>query len=147
MSRRKTYDNGWNEYEKLVMSKLDTHDKNFSDLIKQIQLHNDHLAEFKLDVAKALENHKASCKIVEEFPKFSRDIAGIKTSIENIRKTEKAIENHTSEIGTLKTSVAQLQVKSGLWGALGGLVSLIVIIITATVKSGFSSFLVLLAGK
>ena len=141
MTKNKHSGNGWSEYEKLVMSKLDSHDHHISDILRQVQTANEHLLNFKLDVAKAIELHSSSCKIAEEFPKFARDMEGIKTSLLNIRKEEKVIGENTKEIGDLKIGVAQLNVKSGLWGALGGVVSVALIIVAIWVKNDFSMIL------
>lgn len=141
MAKNKKPDNGWNEYEKLVMSKLDSHDKMFSDVLKQIQLQNDHLLNFKLDVSKAIEMHGATCKIAIEFPKVARDIEGIKVALSNIRRDEKVIADNTKDIGLLNVAVAQLQIKSGLWGAVGGMVSLATMLLVMAVKEGAADFI------
>lgn len=146
MPPKKTQD-GWNEYEKLVMSKLDSHDKNFSEVLKQLQSHSEHLSDFKLEVAKAMDTHKTSCEIAKEFPKFSRDIEGIKSSLHNIAKSEKEISDNTKDVGTLKVEVARLQVKSGIWGAVGGVVSLATIILAVALEDKFPALVKFFIGK
>lgn len=147
MTKKNKQSDGWNEWEKLVLSKLESHDNNISDILKQVQTANEHLFSFKLDVSKAIENHGATCKIAEEFPKISRDIEGIKASLNNIRKDEKVITENTKDIGTLRVDVAQLQVKSGLWGAVGGMISLVILLLTMTVKTGWTEILKTFVGK
>ena len=131
--------NGWSEYEKLVMSKLDSHDRLISDILKQVQVSNDHLSDFRVEVAKGIDEHKTSCKIAEEFPKTARDIEGIKASLNNIRKSEKEISDNTKAVGDIRVDVAQLQVKSGLWGALGGIVAIAMLVVAVWVKNDFSN--------
>ena len=138
MSKR---NNGWSEYEKLVLSKLDGHDKLIADILKQLQSATEHLSDFKLEALKTIEAHRLSCTIVAEFPKVARDIEGIKTSLLNIRKAEKEISDSAKEIVDLKVSVGQLNVKSGLWGALGGIVGLAMLMIGMWVKNDFSQIL------
>ena len=145
MSKNKS-GNGWSEYQKLVLSKLESHDNNISDILKQVQTTNEHLSDFKVEVAKGIDAHKTSCKIAEEFPKVAMDIAGIKVSLNNIRKTETIIANNTKDIGDLKVNVGQLQVKSGLWGAVGGLISIVTVMLLMAIKNG-ENLLKMLTGK
>ena len=53
MTKKNKQSDGWNEWEKLVLSKLESHDNNISDILKQVQTANEHLFSFKLDVSKA----------------------------------------------------------------------------------------------
>lgn len=140
MSKNKV-GNGWNEYQRLVMDKLSNHDKLISDVLKQVQVSNEHLSDFKIEVLKSIDAHKTSCIIVEEFPKFNRDLEGIKTSLLNIRNKEKEIVENTRDIGDLKINVATLQVKSGIWGAIGGLVSVATVIAAIWLKSDVGAIL------
>lgn len=139
MAPKKNNGNGWSEYQRLVMSKLDSHDRNISDILKEIQTSNQKLSDFKLDVSKDIDAHKMSCKISEEFPKLARDIEGIKASLNNIRKDEKVIADNTKDIGEIKLDVARLQVKSGLWGAIGGIVGLAMVVAATWFKNDFAS--------
>jgi head-tail adaptor len=120
MSKKKD-GNGWGEYQRLVLSNQERHDKALGDLTKQVQDLGTNLAEFKLGSEK-------------EFSKVSRDMEGVKASLGNIRKSEKEISENTKDIGDLKVEMRELQVKSGVWGMVGGLISLIFLIFSSAVQ-------------
>ena len=106
--------NNWNSYEKYVVAKLERHDILLDGIAKQNQEGNDRLSEVK------------------------GDIVGIKVAIANIQCDKKIIDGHTKDIGDLQVNEAQLQVKSGAWGALAGIVTTAIVILGVLLKTDFS---------
>ena len=105
--------NNWNTYERYVVSKLESHDKLLSDIACQNTVGNNSIAEVK------------------------GDIVGIKVALDNIKSDKKTVEGHTKDIGDLKVASAELQVKSGVWGILGGIVTTAIIILAMLLKTDF----------
>lgn len=122
-----TKSDNWSEYTKLVMDKLSSHDKNF-----------DKLAELIGEQGEGYNNLKVELK---------SDIVGIKVSLENIRKNEATTEQNTKDIAVLKVGQAQLEVKSGIWGAAGGIFGFIALVIGIWAQSGFDSIVSLFSKR
>lgn len=115
-------DNDWGAYQKLVLDKQAQHDKKFDEVACLIKGMSENFYNLKIET--------------------SSNMAGIKASLENIRKDETTIKENTSNIVTLKTDVAQLQVKSGIWGALGGMLGFVLLVFGVWAKSGFENVMV-----
>ena len=94
----------WNEYQKLVLSKLEDHDKSFNDIKKLIQ-----------------DNSK-------EYSDLKSEMAGMKSSVDSLK-------TNVSCIDEIKTDIAQLQVKSGIWGAAGGILGFLLVFLTTQAEN------------
>lgn len=124
-----TPSNGWSEYEKLVLAKLESHDDAFSEVFDELKANSRNLLEFKLEVSKSINNQTIS---------FGKDIADIKSSVANVSNMEKTVGEQGKEIGNLKVNVGQLDVKSGLWGSLGGIVAIVFLFLSVWLKGSLA---------
>ncbi len=73
-----------------------------------------------------VENGKWKGSIDTSIETIKEDIAEIKSGIEKINNRFNVIEEKMSQ---LKTEIAVLQVKSGIWGFLAGLIPAVVVMI------------------
>jgi hypothetical protein len=114
-----TKSDGWSEYNKLVMDKLSSHDKKFEDMVALVKEQGENFNNLRVDL--------------------KSDVAGIKVSLENIRKNETCTDKNTADIVTLKTEVSALTVKSGVWGAAGGILGFVLLMVGIWTQSGIEN--------
>ncbi len=117
MPKKSYKDNDWSQYEKLVMSKLDSHDTLLSEVLTQMRENNANMAEFR-----------------ESMAEFKGTMSSVGCYAADIAENKK-------EIGEVKVSIAELNVKSGIWGAIGGVVSLAAMLLGIWIKADVATVL------
>jgi hypothetical protein len=130
--------NSWNEWSKLVLSELDRLNKSNQELAKEIQ-------DFKIDItaqlAKKSEVEELRNQLAVQKVETLNEAARVKEElVERINILEKG---HASELARQgqETNVAlaalrtDLQNKAGTWGALAGLIPVVVTLVILGIKA------------
>lgn len=111
----KTPQNGWSNYEKLVISQL-------GELDRDIKALDDKMHKRQADIqSRILElQHDIDRRVQNLDERMDNRIGTVQNRINDIQ---------AADIGELKTEVALLKLKAGVWGALAGMIPAAVLVL------------------
>ena len=124
----------WCNDQKLVMSQIAENTKVVCELKKSIDKINEGFIELRSDQVKVKESLKELPQLKDSFYSLNTNLALAQAKIESASKISADVTEVKKLVGGLNREVGELQVKSGLWGALGGVISGVAIALTRIMK-------------
>lgn len=124
----------WCNDRKVVLAQLAENSKSMSDLKKSIDKLTEGFIILRSDSVKMNEALKELPQLKESFYSLNTNLVLAEAKIESASKISNDVVEIKKGMNGLNREVGELQAKSGLWGALGGIVSGMAIMLTRMVK-------------